>query len=97
VEGFCEHGNEISGSTKFGEFLEQLHNRRLLKKDSAPFSYLVMNFSFNEDVFFSFLTCIPYAFYKAIPKSVLANIDVIITFRISFLYSLFSRFLGSLT
>ena len=34
--GFCEFGNESLGSIKCGEFLEYL-----LKKDSAPFSWLV--------------------------------------------------------
>jgi hypothetical protein len=35
VEGSCEHGNEPSGSIKCWEVLEQMHNWRLLKKDSA--------------------------------------------------------------
>ena len=26
MAGFCEHGNEPSGSIKFGEFLDQLSN-----------------------------------------------------------------------
>jgi hypothetical protein len=36
VEGSCEHGNEPSGSIKYWEFLEQLHNWQRLKKRSAP-------------------------------------------------------------
>jgi hypothetical protein len=36
VEGSCEHGNEPSGSIKWWEFLEWLHNWQLLKKGSAP-------------------------------------------------------------
>jgi hypothetical protein len=35
-EGSCEHDNELSGSIKFWEFLESLHNLQLLKKGSAP-------------------------------------------------------------
>ena len=36
VLGCCEHGNEPSRFRKYGEFLEQQRNYRLLKKDSAP-------------------------------------------------------------
>jgi hypothetical protein len=36
VEESFEHGNEPSGSIKFWEVLEYLHNWRLLKKGSAP-------------------------------------------------------------
>jgi hypothetical protein len=36
VEGSCEHGNEPSDSIKCWDILEWLHNRRLLKKGSAP-------------------------------------------------------------
>jgi hypothetical protein len=32
----CEHGNEISGSIKGGEFLDYISDYQLLKKDSAP-------------------------------------------------------------
>jgi hypothetical protein len=35
VVGFCEHGNEHSGSIKGGEFLDWLVDYKLLKKDSA--------------------------------------------------------------
>jgi hypothetical protein len=35
VAGCCEHGNEISDSIKGGEFLDQLSDYQLLKKDSA--------------------------------------------------------------
>jgi hypothetical protein len=34
--GSCEHRNELSGSIKFWESLEQLHNWYLLKECSAP-------------------------------------------------------------
>jgi hypothetical protein len=34
----CEHGNEISGSIKSGEFLDRLSNHLLLNKDPAPWS-----------------------------------------------------------
>jgi hypothetical protein len=37
------YGNESSGSIKCWEILEQLSDWRLLKKDSAPWSYLIMN------------------------------------------------------
>jgi len=33
--GSCEHGNEPSGSIKSGEFLDQLNDYQLLKKDPA--------------------------------------------------------------
>jgi hypothetical protein len=36
--GFCEHGNEPSGSIKGGEFLDQLNDCQLLKKDSGPWN-----------------------------------------------------------
>jgi hypothetical protein len=36
VEGFCQHGNEPSGSIKCWKVLEWLHNWRLLTKGSAP-------------------------------------------------------------
>jgi hypothetical protein len=38
VEGSCEHDTESSGSIKCWEILELLGDRRLLKKDSAPWS-----------------------------------------------------------
>jgi hypothetical protein len=38
VAGSCEHGNEPSGSIKGGEFLDQLSDCQLLKKDSAPWN-----------------------------------------------------------
>jgi hypothetical protein len=37
-----EHGNEPSGAIKCCKILEQLHNGRLLKKGSAPWSYFQM-------------------------------------------------------
>jgi hypothetical protein len=38
MEGSCEHANEILGSIKCWEILEQLSDWRLLKKDSTPWS-----------------------------------------------------------
>jgi hypothetical protein len=38
--GCCEHGDELLRSIKCWKFLEQMRNCRLLKKDSAPWSYL---------------------------------------------------------
>jgi hypothetical protein len=43
VEDSCKHGIEPSGSIKFWEVLEGLHNLRLLKKGSAP--YVISTFS----------------------------------------------------
>jgi hypothetical protein len=42
VEGSCQHGNELSGSVKCWEVLEQLSDWWLLKKGSAPWSELVV-------------------------------------------------------
>jgi hypothetical protein len=39
VEGSCEHGNEPSGTIECWEILEYVHNWRLLKKGSSPWSY----------------------------------------------------------
>jgi hypothetical protein len=36
VVGFCEHGNELSGSIKDGEFLDYLSDYQLLNEDCAP-------------------------------------------------------------
>jgi hypothetical protein len=36
VAGCCEHGNELLGSIKGGEFIDLLSNYQLVKKDSAP-------------------------------------------------------------
>jgi len=36
MAGSCEHGNEPSGSVKDVEFLDQLSDCQLLKKDYAP-------------------------------------------------------------
>jgi len=38
VEGFCEHDNEPSGFIKGGEFLNELSDCQLLKKNSAMWS-----------------------------------------------------------
>lgn len=38
----CECSYEISGSTKYWEFLESLNNYKLLKKDSLSWSYFVV-------------------------------------------------------
>jgi hypothetical protein len=37
VEVFCEHGDEPSGSLKFWEFSEWLHNWQILRKGSATY------------------------------------------------------------
>jgi hypothetical protein len=38
-DGSFIHGNETSCSTKCAEFLDQISDYKLLKKDSAPWSY----------------------------------------------------------
>jgi len=38
VQISCEYSNEPSGSVNGGEFLDQLSNCYLLKKDSVPWS-----------------------------------------------------------
>jgi hypothetical protein len=40
MEGFDKHGNETSGSLHFCAILENLGDWQLLKKDSAPWSYI---------------------------------------------------------
>ena len=42
LAGACEYVNEFSGSVKCGEFLDNLRIGLLLKKDSVPWSELVM-------------------------------------------------------
>jgi len=42
VADVCECGNEPSGSVKSGEFLDELQTSYILKKDSAPWSKLVL-------------------------------------------------------
>jgi hypothetical protein len=42
MAGFCENGNEPSGSIKGREFLDYLSDCQLLKKDSAPWCYLIL-------------------------------------------------------
>jgi hypothetical protein len=39
-KGTSGHGNELSGSIKCWEILEELSNWRLLKKGPAPWSYV---------------------------------------------------------
>ena len=34
----CKGGNEPSGSTKYGEFLDYMRTGQILKKDSTPWS-----------------------------------------------------------
>jgi hypothetical protein len=41
VEGFCEHSNGLLGFTKCWEILEKLRYGQLLRKDSAPWGWLV--------------------------------------------------------
>jgi hypothetical protein len=53
--GSCEHGNEPSGSIKFWEILEWLRNWRLLKKASAPWSWLVSLICFPISINIDFL------------------------------------------
>jgi hypothetical protein len=36
VAGRCEHGNEASGSIKFGQFPDYLSDYQFLNKNSAP-------------------------------------------------------------
>jgi hypothetical protein len=43
VANSCEHGNEYLGSIKGGEFLDQVRDNQLLKKDSAPQICLAVN------------------------------------------------------
>ena len=38
VAGTCEYGNELLGSIKCGEFLDQLRTGQLVKNDSAAWS-----------------------------------------------------------
>jgi hypothetical protein len=40
VADFFELGNKAAGSTKGSEFLDELSDYQLLKKDSAPLSYV---------------------------------------------------------
>jgi hypothetical protein len=42
VADYCEYGNESSGFIKGGEFLDQLRDYELLRKDSVLWSYLVI-------------------------------------------------------
>jgi hypothetical protein len=44
----CEHGNETSGFIKGGEFLDQLSECKLLKRDSAPWSCRERNAHFSD-------------------------------------------------
>jgi hypothetical protein len=41
MAGPCEGRNKLSGSIKGGKFLDWLGDCKLLKKDSAPWSYLL--------------------------------------------------------
>jgi hypothetical protein len=43
MAGSCEDVNETSGFIKGGEFLDQTSYYQLLKKDSAPWSWLILN------------------------------------------------------
>jgi len=43
--GSCEHANETLGSIKGDEFLDWLFDFYLLKKDSDPFGYLVLEYN----------------------------------------------------
>jgi hypothetical protein len=37
--GYCEHGNELSGSVEDGEYLDYLSECQFLKKDSVSWSF----------------------------------------------------------
>jgi hypothetical protein len=51
VEGSCEYDNEPSASIKCWEFLEWLHNWRILKKASAPrVSEILTSISFRTEL-----------------------------------------------
>ena len=63
-----ECGNEPSGSVKCGEFLDQLQNSQLLKKDSAPWSKKGVN--------------ILYAFYHKIQRSVVSFVTFMVFFSL---------------
>jgi hypothetical protein len=41
VTGSCKHDNYTSGSANVGDSLDQLSSYQLLKKDSAPWNYLI--------------------------------------------------------
>ena len=45
----CEYGNDLSGSIKFGEFLDKLKTC-LLFKDCTPLSWLLWNSELVENV-----------------------------------------------
>jgi hypothetical protein len=47
MAGCCENGNELSGSVKCWEILEQLRVWQLLKKDTALRCYVVNGLDFN--------------------------------------------------
>ena len=36
MAGCYEYGNELPGSIKWGQFLDYMRNRKLLRKDSVP-------------------------------------------------------------
>jgi hypothetical protein len=40
MEGFCGHGNGPSGPIQDGAFTDQITDYRLLRKNSAPWSYV---------------------------------------------------------
>jgi hypothetical protein len=50
VEGSSEHVKESLGCIKCWETLEQLYNCRLLKKGSAPWSWLVITATYLDDL-----------------------------------------------
>jgi hypothetical protein len=43
VAGYCEHGNEPSGSVKGGEFLNWLSDCQLLKKEPVLWNEVVLD------------------------------------------------------
>jgi hypothetical protein len=52
VAGFCGRSDEPSGSIKCREFLQQLRICYLLRKDSAPLSWLVSRWKYNIKIDF---------------------------------------------
>jgi hypothetical protein len=38
----CKHSTELSGSIKYGEFLDQLRTYQILRKNCASWSYCIV-------------------------------------------------------
>jgi hypothetical protein len=75
VAGSCEHGNELSCSTKCEELLDQFKKQCLLKKHFSQLSYL--NYSFlSYGIFFLLL-----AFWGLKLKSQSSNMPILINLQ----------------